>query len=185
VMIGVAVGVAMTLVYAVHNLLPPLFGAPEPMPAMPDPTVLLSVRYALAKILLQLQDAMTSAMLGLGGFVALRIWLKNRWLAAGAAVVCYAGVVMNGMFSPGSPAVDLALGTMITAGFVAVLGWAGLLTAIATLATHFILLRAPMTTDISSWRAPTGFVFLGVILLLGLGGCYLAARPPRPPRASY
>ena len=32
VMIGVAVGVAMTVVFAVHNLLPPLFGQPEPMP---------------------------------------------------------------------------------------------------------------------------------------------------------
>jgi tRNA A-37 threonylcarbamoyl transferase component Bud32 len=176
VMSGVAVGVAMTLVYAVHNLLPPLFGHPEPMPATPDPNELISVRYAFARILLQLQDAMTSAMLGLGGYVALRIWLKNRWLAAGAAVVCYAGVVINGMFSPGSPVADLVIGVIITAAFVGVLGWAGLLTAIAALATHFILLRAPLTTDFSSWRAPASFVYLGAVLLLGLAGCYLSSR---------
>jgi len=147
---------------------------------MPDPTVLLSLRYAMAKILLQIQDAMTSAMLGLGGFVALRIWLKNRWLAAGAAVVLYVGVVLNGMFSPGSPAADLAFGLVITGAFVGILGWGGLLTAVATLATHFILLRAPLTTDASSWRAPAASVFLGAVLLLGLAGCYIAARPGRP-----
>src|SRR4051812_1837973 len=178
IMIGVAVGIAMTVVYAVHNLLPLLAGRPEPMPATPDPTVLLSVRYAMAKVLTQMQDALTSAMLGLGGFVALRIWLKRRWLAAVAAVICYTGVVMNGMFSPGSPILDLALGATITAAFVGVLGWAGLLTAVATLATHFILLRAPLTTDFSSWRAGPGLVFLGVVLVFGLGGCYLASRAP-------
>jgi hypothetical protein len=176
---GVAVGMAMTLVFAVHNLVPPLFGQPEPMPAVPDPTPLISVRYALARIFVQLQDAMTSAMLGLGGFVALRIWLKRRLLAAAIAVVLYTGVVMNGMFSPGSPAADLAFGVVITSAFVGVLGWAGLLTAISTLATHFILLRAPLTTDLSSWRAPTTYVFVGAVLLLGLGGCYIATRPPR------
>jgi len=178
VMIGVSVGVAMTLVYAVHNLLPPLLGQPEPMPAMSDPALLISARYAIARVLAQLQDAMSSALLGLGGFVALRIWLKNRWLAAVVAVIFYAGVVMNGMFSPGSPQADVLVGLVITASFVGVLGWAGLLTAIATLATHFILLRAPLTTDFSSWRSTPSLVFVGAVLLLGLGGCYIAARPP-------
>jgi serine/threonine-protein kinase len=178
IMIGVSVGVAMTLVYAVHNLLPPLMGQPEPMPATPDPTVLISARYAIARVFAQVQDALSSSMLGLGGVVALRIWLKNRWVAAAVAVICYAGVVMNGMFSPGSPQADVLLGVIITAGFVAVLGWAGLLTAIATLATHFILLRAPLTTDRSSGRATPPLVFVGAVLLFGLGGCYIAARRP-------
>ena len=182
---GVGVGVLMTLVFAVHNLVPPLFGQLEPMPSIPDPTPLLSVRYALARIFGQVQDAMTSAMLGLGGFVVLRIWLKNRLFAAAIAVLLYVGVVVNGMFSPGSPAADLVFGVIITGAFVGVLGWAGLLTAIATLATHFILMRAPLTAEFSSWRAPTAFVFLGAVLLLGLAGCYIAARPPRDALARF
>jgi hypothetical protein len=84
--------------------------------------------------------------------------------------------VINGMFSPGSPAIDLTLGLLITIGFVVVIGWAGLLATIATLATHFILMRAPMTTDLSLWWAPTGLIDIGFVLALGLGGCYLAAR---------
>ena len=37
VMVGVSAGLAMTLLYAVHNLLPRLVGLPEPMPLMPNP----------------------------------------------------------------------------------------------------------------------------------------------------
>ena len=182
VMIGVAAGLAMTVVFAIHNLLPPLFGQPEPMPVPSDPTLLLSTRYVLASILTQLQDAMTSGMLGIGGYVAFRILLKRRWAAMLAALVCYAGVVINGMFTPASPAIDLALGLLITAGFVFVVARAGLLATVAALATHFILLRAPLTTAFSSWQGTPTLVVLGTILTAGLGGCYLASRPA--PRAA-
>ena len=37
VLVGVCVGLAMTLLYASHNLLPPLVGRPEPMPLVSDP----------------------------------------------------------------------------------------------------------------------------------------------------
>ena len=175
--IGVLAGLAMTLVFAAHNLIPPLLGRPEPMPVLSDPSVLFSTRLALARVLAQLQNALTSAMLGVGGFVALRILLKNRWLAAATAALIYAPVVLAGMFSPGDPIIDLVSGSIIVILFVAVIVGPGLLATIATLATHFLLLRAPLTTDMSSWRASTGLVFIAVILALGVGGCYFAARP--------
>ena len=40
--------------------------------------------------------------------------------------------------------------------------------------THFVLLRAPITTDFSSWHAMYGLWHLGVLLTIGLGACYLA-----------
>jgi Protein kinase domain len=176
VMIGVAAGLLMTVVFAVHNLLPPLFGLPEPMPVASDPSAVMSARFAVAALVRNLQSALTSGMLGIGGFVAFRILTKRRWAAAVIAVAVFAAVVINGMFSPGAPAIDLVLGLLITTGFVVVIGWVGLLATIATLATHFTLLRAPMTTDLSLWWAPTGLVYIGAVLALGLGGCYLAAR---------
>jgi serine/threonine-protein kinase len=182
VMIGVAAGLVMTVVFAVHNLLPPLFGLPEPMPVLTDPSSVMSARFALAGLVNNIQNALTSGMLGIGGFVAFRILTKRRWAAALIAVVVFSAVVINGMFSPGPPAIDLTLGLLITIGFVAVIGWAGLLATIATLATHFILLRAPMTTDLSLWWAPTGLIYIGFVLALGLGGCYLAAQDA--PRAA-
>ena len=181
VMIGGAVGLLMTVVFAVHNLLPPLVGQPEPMPVESGPEFVMSLRVALSVLVNNLQNAMTSGMLGIGGFVAFRILTKRRWAATLLSIVTFAAVVINGMFSPGSPAIDLALGLIITTAFVLVIGWAGLLATIAALATHFTLLRAPLTTDLSAWWATTGLVYLGVILALGLGGCYLAARPAAHP----
>ena len=55
----------------------------------------------------------------------------------------------------------LALGTVIIVIFVFVIVRGGLLAAIVALATHFILLRAPMTTDVSAWWAPIGLWYLG------------------------
>ena len=181
VLIGIGAGLAMTVVFAVHNLLPPLFGRPEPLPVTSDATQLMSIRFVLAHVLNQAQNAMSSGMLGIGGFVALRILLKRRWAAAAAATICFVWVVLEGMFSPGMPALDFIMGLIITAIFVAVIGWVGLLATIATVLTHFLLLRAPLTTDLASWRAPSGLVCLAVVLAIGLSGCYLAARPgPRP-----
>lgn len=185
VMIGISAGMAMTLVFATHNLLPPLFGRPEPMPVAGSAEQLMSIRFILAQVLTQTQNAMSSGMLGVGGFVALRILLKQRWAAAVAATLCFVWVVLEGMFSPGIPALDFIMGLVITAIFVAVIGWVGLLATVAALMTHFLLLRAPLTSDLSSWRAPAGLVYLGVVLAIGVGGCYFAARPATRPTSRF
>jgi hypothetical protein len=91
--------------------------------------------------------------------------------------------VLEGMFMPGYPALDLFLGLAITAGFVLVVGWGGLLSTIAALTTHFILLRSPLTADNSSWTFPTTVVLLGAVLALGLGGVAIATGRFQPPGA--
>ena len=149
-------------------------GRPEPLPVFGDPSVLLGVRAAIASVLNQVQNGMTSGMLGIGGFVAMRILLKRRDLAAAAAVLCYMWVVLQGMFTPGYPTLDLVLGFLITATFVLVVGWGGLLATVAALTTHFILLRAPLTLDTSSWRFSATIVMLGAVLAMGLGGTAIA-----------
>jgi hypothetical protein len=178
IMIGSAAGLLMTVVYAVHNLLPPLFGHPEPMPVNTDPGSVMSVRFVLASIVNSLQNALTSGMLGIGGFVAFRILTGRRWAAAVIATIVFTAVVINGLFSPGPPWIALVLGVIITITFVIIIGWVGLLATIAALTTHFALLRVPLTTDFSTWWASTGLLYLVSALALGLGGCYLAARPP-------
>jgi len=181
VMIGVAMGLAMTVIFAMHNVLPPLAGRPEPMPGLTsDPSVLMALRYAFSQLFIQIQNGMTSGMLGIGGFVAFRILLKRRWLAAIAAVTCYVWVVLQGMFVPGYPTLAFVLGLAITSGFVLVVGWAGLLATVAALTTHFILLRAPLTLDTSSWRFPTTVIMLGAIVTMGLAATAIASGRFQP-----
>jgi hypothetical protein len=177
-MIGVAAGMAMTVVFAAHNKLAPLFGHLEPMPVTGNVDHLVALRYSVAIVLAMVQSAMSNSMLGTAGFVVFRILLKRRLPAAAAATFCFMWVVLQGMFSPGWPLLDLICGVVITAIFVATIGWPGLLATIATLFTHFALLRAPLTTNLSSWRADAGLVSLIAVLGVGLCGAYLASRPP-------
>ncbi len=175
VMIGVSAGLAMTLVYAVHNMIPPILGQPEPMPLSMDANLLIG-RLALAHLIERVGIAVQASMLCVIGFVALLIWIKRPWLAAVAAIVCFTPVAINGMFPGASPVLDLALGTVLIAIFVTVIARFGLLATTAALATHFVLLRSPLTLDLSSWRGSIGLLFLGIIAAAGFGAVYIARQ---------
>jgi hypothetical protein len=178
VLIGVSAGLAMTVLFAVHNVLPPLAGYPEPMPIIGGFSVLLGTRQVLASLISDLSEGISQGMLGvvgvLGFVLAFRRIPFGAALATVAAVVCFTPVVVSGMFSETTPWLDTATGAGILVIFVLTIQRAGLLAAIAALFTHFVLLGAPITTDLSSWRAPLGFWYVGTIALVGFGACYLA-----------
>jgi hypothetical protein len=180
VLIGVCAGLAMTVVFAIHNILPPMFGYPEPMPIYRGAQMLAGQRLVLSAILGQLTEAITSGMLGVVGVVACVLVFRSLpirfgpWLAGLTAVIAFTPVAVYGMFSPGTPRLDLLLGAGIIAVFVVTILRTGLLAAIVALFTHFVLLNAPITTDVSSWRVTFGLWYIGTVLLLGLGACYIA-----------
>ena len=174
ILIGVSAGLAMTVLYAAHNLIPPLVGRPEPMPLSFDPALLMGPQYVLSAIIATFGNAITNAMLAVVGIVTLLIFLKRAWLAWLAGVVIFVWVVIQGMFSPGTPLLDLAIGCGIIGIFIAVILRWGLLATIAALFTHFMLLRAPLTTDITSWRATAGLTHIAVLGGLGLLGAWLS-----------
>ena len=174
VLVGVSAGLAMTVLYAVHNVLPALAGFLEPMPLIPNETALIGVRHIFAGIAGELADAVVSGMLGVAGVVGFVLLLRSRVLAVLAAIVCFTPVVINGMFPGSTPWLDIAIGAGIITIFILTIVRAGLLSAVAALFTHFVLLRAPITTDLSSWHAPVGLWHVGIVLVAGLGACYYA-----------
>ena len=174
VMIGVCAGLAMTVVYAIHNVIPPIFGRPEPMPLVTNPDLFVGTRQVLGYLLDRTGNAVQGAMLCVVGVVALLILLKRPWRAAVAALVCFTPVALNGMFTPGTPLLDIALGTALMTVFIVTIVRFGLLATMAALTSHFVLLRAPLTTELGSWRAPAGFWFIGVVGVMGLAACYFA-----------
>jgi tRNA A-37 threonylcarbamoyl transferase component Bud32 len=174
ILIGISAGLAMTVLYAAHNLIPPLFGRPEPMPLSFAPTVLLGPRYVLSGVLAQFANAITSSMLAVVGIVAILIFVKRAWVAWLAGVAIFVWVVIQGMFSPGTPMLDLAIGCGIIGIFIGVILRWGLLATIAALFTHFMLLRAPLTADVNSWRATAGLTHIAVLGGLGLLGAWLS-----------
>jgi hypothetical protein len=174
ILIGVSAGLAMTAVYAVHNLIPPLFGRPEPMPLSVDPAVLVSFRHVLASIARTFNEAVTNSMLAVVGVVALLIVVRRVWLTWLAASAIFVWVVIQGEFPPGTPLLDLMIGAGIIAIYVGVILRWGLLATIVTLFTHFLLLRAPLTTDLSSWRATPGITYTLTLAGLAILGAWLA-----------
>ncbi len=174
VLIGISAGLGMTILYAAHNFIPPLFGRPEPMPIPVDPGVFMGTRYVLSIIIGLFSSAIINSMLAVVGIVALLILLKRAWLAWLAGIAIYVWVVVQGMFPPGTPILDLIIGLGIIAIYVGVILRWGLLATIATLFTHFMLLRAPLTTDLNSWRATAGLTFTFVLAGLGVLGAWLA-----------
>jgi hypothetical protein len=174
-LIGISAGLGMTLFYAVHNLIPPLFGRPEPMPMLPaDANVLLGARFVLSRILTQFGGALLQGMLCVCGLVALMIPLKRKWLAHTVGSILFVWAVVDRMFSPGTPVLDVIMGMGIIVIFIGVILHAGVLSTIAALTTHFMLLRAPLTTDFFSWRATAGITYLVILAGTGLAAAYLA-----------
>ena len=183
VLLGICAGLGMTLLYAVHNLIPLIFGQPEPMPLLtPDLTPLLGVRFAIGNVLATVGRALGSAMLAVAGVIALLIFLRRKWLAHLASSVIFVWVVINDMFNPGTPVLDIVVGLGIILIWTGVILYAGLLATVAGLATHFLLLRAPITTDFSAWHATPGITYLLVVGGAGLAAAYLAWKPALRPQ---
>jgi hypothetical protein len=178
---GISAGLGMTLFYAIHNLIPPLFGRPEPMPLLPrDVNALLGARFVMSLILAQFGGALLQGMLCVCGLVVLMIPLKRKWAAHIVGSLLFVWAVVESMFSPGTPVLDFVIGMGIISIFIGVILHAGVLATIAALTTHFMLLRAPLTTDLSSWRATAGLTYLVILAAAGLAAAYVArAAAPR------
>jgi tRNA A-37 threonylcarbamoyl transferase component Bud32 len=178
VLLGVCAGLAMTLLYAAHNLIPPLLGGAEPMPLTPaDPNVLLGSRFVAGWMLQQVGSAISSGMLAVVGVVTLLIVAKRKWAAHLLSSAIFVWVVIQGMFPPGTPVLDVSIGLGIILIWTAVILWGGLLSTVAALAVHFVLLRAPITLAFSSWRGGPGITYLLLVGGVGLLAAYLAWRP--------
>ena len=179
VLIGVCAGLAMTLAFAVHNLLPRPAGRPEPIPIARNMLWLPGFAETVGATLLQLGSALQAAMIATFGIVLLLNLLRRLWLAAVAAILCYTPVVVSGMFMPGTPILDVVLGVIIITIFVGVIIRFGLLASVAAISTHFVLLSSPLTTHLGSWRGGVSLWVLGLIGGMALLSLRLATSTVR------
>ena len=101
--------------------------------------------------------------------------MRRKWLAHLATSLIFVWVVISGMFPAGTPVLDVIIGFGIIRIWTGVILHAGLLATVVALAAHFILLRAPITLEFSSWRGTPGLTYLLVV-----GGVGLWARPTWP-----
>jgi uncharacterized membrane protein len=88
-LVGVSAGLIMTVLYALHNVLPMTVGQPEPMPLTSDPQVLMGLRQVFSSIAFTITNAVTSGMLGVVGVVGLTLALRRATVAIPAAIVFF------------------------------------------------------------------------------------------------
>jgi hypothetical protein len=175
VLLGLCAGLGMTLLYGAHNLIPPLFGRPEPMPLEPlDVNVLLGTRFVIGQIFIAIGGALVAGMLAVAGVVAILLFVRRKWLAHLLSSVIFVWVVISGMFPAGTPVLDVVIGLGIIVIWTGVILYGGLLATVAALSTHFVLLRVPLTTELSNWRGSLSITYLLIIGGIGLGAVYLA-----------
>jgi tRNA A-37 threonylcarbamoyl transferase component Bud32 len=174
ILIGMSAGLAMTVLYGSHNFLPPLVGRPAPMPIWSDPSIFMGTRHVLSHIVGVFNDGVVWSMLAVGGIVALLILLQRAWLTWLAGTIIYVSAVIHGLFSPGTPLLDLVIGSAIIGIYIGVILRWGLLATTVALSTYFILVSAPLTTDLSSWRATAALTYIFTLAGLALLGAWLA-----------
>ena len=177
----------MTLLYAVHNVLPPLVGFARADAAHLE-RVDASERPApfFSAIAVQLTDAVDSGMLGVAGVRRVRAaasqpgagrgWRQSSASRRSSSTGC-SPAARRGSTSPSASASSTI--------FILTIVRAGLLSAVAALFTHFVLLRAPITTDFSSWHATTGLWHVGVVLALRPRRLLLRAQRRRRTRHDF
>ena len=180
VLVGVCAALAMTLLYASHNLLPPLAGYPEPMPIVRDAQFFSGLQAPVLRHRLSDLGRRASSMLAVVGIVGFMLLLRNRMAAALTAMVVFAPAVIE-RHVPGRHATARPCARVLASApiFVLAILRAGLLATIAALCDPLHpAARADYGRPLELARAVRLWP-VAIVLALGLGGCYLAARIAR------
>jgi hypothetical protein len=177
---GAACGTVMTILLALHDLLPPLFGLPPPIPQYSDFGQLLGTRLVIASLFENSSEALRNGMIGVFGLVFFRMLFRRRpWLAFSMAMVVFTPVALQGMF-PGDPGLlEVALAFLILATVILTLMQFGLLAGSVGLFYHFVLTETVLTWHWGRWYAGSTIAVLVVTIGVALLG-YYAARGDEP-----
>ena len=128
-------------------------------------------------MLSQIGGAVSAGLLAVCGVMMILLVVKRKPLAHLLASLIFVWVVIQDMFPAGTPLLDLTVGLGIIGIWTGVILYAGLLSTVVALATHFMLLRAPLTFDLGSWRGTPSLTYLLVLGGAALASAYLAWRP--------
>jgi Protein kinase domain len=177
---GAACGTLMTLLLALHDPLPPLFGLPPPIPQYSDFGQLLGTRLVIASLFENSSEALRNGMIGVFGLVFFRMLFRRRsWLAFWMAMIVFTPIALQGMF-PGDPGLlEVALAFLILGTVILTLMQFGLLAGSVGLFYHFVLTETVLTWHWDRWYAGSTMAVLAVTSGVALFG-YYAARGDEP-----
>jgi serine/threonine-protein kinase len=176
ILIGSLAGVFLTTVNAFSIVAPSWLGQPPSRPSVGTVEVLSGVNHIVGRLFSLQPGAMFVPILLFFLIVLLRAVLKKHWLAVGAAFVIMAGIsLLQGAEGP----LDWALAALIWTVLIAVTIRRGLLAAVSAFFVANVLMRMPVTADLSAWYAPWGAIALAAVVAVVAYGFVtsLSGRP--------
>ncbi|MFQ5653906.1 MAG: hypothetical protein ACE5GW_04145, partial [Planctomycetota bacterium] len=187
-LLGIAAGVATTLVLRLHYLAVGWLGAPPPRPLGMGLDFLLGPRHVIGKILWLHAEAALGAVIGVFIFVAALTVAKRPWV--GLAILLVVGIarIPYGVVSD-LLAVDICFRALAVACLLAGIQ-IGLLGLAAGLFTHFLLESSVLSLNPDAWYSASGLtaaaVLIGFALVDALCACrgrsgFPAPAPAAPP----
>ncbi len=175
-LVGVTIGVAMTVIEASHYHLVAWFSGivPRPFGLMPD--ALKSGQYVVASVLEQLTGSVSMALTAMFLFIVFKIVGRKGWVAVVLLLAMGAARMPWAVISD-FPLVDYAV-QVLAVGLVllAMVRW-GLLALSATIFTFTILLSVPLSVRTDAWYFMSTVVVLVSILALASAGLLVRRSP--------
>jgi serine/threonine-protein kinase len=176
VLVGVAVGVAATVLAELANIIPMRLGHAA---AVPNLTMLIKVMAKdnpSAMALWSLLNALYMGLLYLLSLVLFLIVLRRKWLASAALVILGAANTFQWYNASWAQWAEAAMATSL---ILLLLVRYGLVAAIAGLWATYLLRYLPITPDMSIWYSDQTRYALGLVALVALAAAILAGKRQR------
>jgi serine/threonine-protein kinase len=170
-LIGVATGVFFTLVTSID--VAALTGGSARQPQTSNMQYFIGSRYAIARMLAMLPNALQSAMLGTFMYVVLLAIVRRRWIAATLVLIFVCGVILA---EASSDEVWFALILAPVLGSITIFVFLrfGLLAIATALYVNQVLHVVPLSIDLSRPHAGISSFAMLVVLALGAYAFYIS-----------
>jgi hypothetical protein len=187
--IGTVLGLLLSALSSAYNVIPALFGQPEPLPTLPDITMLEGTRDLVVLVGYRLQWALQSSLVGvlvlaIPRFVITRDVgiIKRDWMiAAIVAVVITLVSGRNGSVGSGYFWFELAYSLLLSLFLVLALMRFGLFATVVTFFAYQVTSSALLTLDSTKLYAGSSagiLIFMAALLVWG----YWMARGGKTPQ---
>ena len=130
-----------------------------------NPATLLGFRFALDRVLSQITDSVTTALVLFFLLFVFRLVLRKEWLAAMVLTVAFAGI--EGGTSDYASIMVPAMALIFAAVFTVLLRF-GLVSMLVAIFTVNLLMSSGFTLDFSAWYGTGSLIVTGVIAALAL-----------------
>jgi Protein kinase domain len=178
-LIGATIGVGLTAVTRIYQLVPMALGVPETQPAAVELVGMLGARETIVAIGNRILWAMQNAFIGIMVMAVLRIFIKRQWLVILLVTVVFTIIsTRTNIASPGFWMV-FALSALLSLGILIALFRFGLFAACVMFFVYLITSGLGLTLNATSqYFSSSTWVVALVVALIGIG--YWWARADEP-----